>query len=90
MTKAELVKELTTESGCRRTDVEKMLEALSKVVLATLAGGDDVNLAGLGRLRTVRREERKGRNPRTGQELTIPARMRVTFVSSSTLKDAVQ
>ena len=50
-----------------------------------LAKGDEVHIHGFGNFRVVKREARVGRNPRTGEEVRIPARKAVRFAASTTL-----
>ena len=87
MTKAELIAALAKETDLSKAKAEECLVQLGAIITSELAVGNDVSLPQLGRLRTVRREERQGRNPRTGAPVTIPARWRVTFVSSKALKE---
>ncbi|MXY85719.1 MAG: hypothetical protein F4Y95_04300 [Chloroflexi bacterium] len=79
MTKAELARAVTQHSNVAATDVDRVLESLTEVVLAQLSpeGPGVVTLAGLVRAEVAplpERSERAGRNPATGEPITIAAR----------------
>lgn len=86
MTKAELVAEIATRSELAKADAEKALDALSETTVATLKSGGEVVLPGLGKLSVADRAARRGRNPSTGEEITIAASKAAKFTASSTLK----
>ena len=69
---------------------EKALDAVLEILHAELAAGRDIALYGFGTFKVTERSERKGRNPRTGEEMTIPASKAVKFVPSAALKDAIK
>lgn len=89
MTDDELVAALAARLGGSAADAARALEAVRAVVLQGLTAEGEVSLPGLGlfRLRVVR--ERVGRNPRTGEEIRIPASASVTFQPGRALKEAV-
>lgn len=89
MKKVELVEAVAEEAGLTKSDATKAIEAFQKVVTETLANGDKIPLVGFGTFAVSRREAREGRNPRTGETVTIAARNAVTFKPGSALKDAV-
>lgn len=93
MTKAELINQLYKEHAGElpaKSVVEDTYNALCSVMVAELLDGGEVPLKGLGKLKAKKTAVRKGRNPRTGAEITIPAGMRVTFVPNKELKDALK
>ena len=69
--------------------IGKVFDACGTVALASLKNGDDVPLFGLGLIKPVKREARKGRNPRTGKEVKIPARNTAKLSVSKMLKEAL-
>jgi DNA-binding protein HU-beta len=90
MTKAELVKALKdTARLATNTQAETALDALTDILADTLKNGDAVTLTGFGSFRIIHRAARKGRNPRTGKELQIPASRAVKFTASKALKDGI-
>lgn len=65
-------------------------ESLCEVMAAELLGGGEVPLPGLGKLKTRRTSGRKGHNPRTGQQIDIPAGYKVAFVAGKELRDSLK
>lgn len=89
MTKAELVDKLATEGGITKVQANKVLGALVEAVTAAMTSGDAVMLGGLGTFKVSKRNERRGRNPQTGAEITVPASMVPKFTPARALKDAI-
>jgi len=87
MNKAELVKAIAQKAQVTQAVAEKCLNAFIEVVTETLKGKkEEVRLVGFGTFRVVKRAERKGKNPRTGETITIPAREVVKFVPGKELE----
>lgn len=89
MNKTEFVEAIAAESGLTKADSSRALEAAMKVVAKTLKKGDKVSLTGFCTISTSKRAARTGRNPRTGEPVSIAARTTVSFKAGSKLKDAV-
>ncbi len=89
MTKAELVAKMAEKAGISKKDAEAALNAFMDAVKEALANGEKVSLVGFGTFEVVERAERKGRNPQTGEEITIPATKAPKFRPGKGLKDAV-
>lgn len=89
MTKVELVAKVAAEAGLTKKDAEKALQAVLDGIAGALKAGDKVSLVGFGTFETRNRPERKGRNPRTKEEITIPATTAPAFKAGKGLKDAV-
>lgn len=89
MTKAELVSAIAKEAGITKANAEKALNAFLKTVTEALSKGDKVTLVGFGTFYVAERAERKGRNPRTKAEITIPACKVPKFKAGKDLKEAV-
>lgn len=91
MTKEDLVRNVTERSRIHlgrslcQVDVEAVFQALKDVAAQELTAGGEVPLPGLGKLKTKDRAARMGRNPRTGEAVTIPARRVVVFAPSEKL-----
>ncbi len=90
MTKAELIDKIASNAGLTKTDAGKALDAALDSVKAALKKGQKVTLVGFGTYSVSKRKARKGRNPRTGAEIKIPARKVPKFTAGKTLKDAVK
>ena len=85
MTKAELVERLAQATDRSRTDAEHILDAILNVLTQALENGNSVDLRGFGRFQVSEKKERQGRNPRTGETMTIAAKRVVMFKPSKDL-----
>jgi len=90
MTKTELVSRIAEKAGLTKADSEKALNAFLSAVEETLISEGKLTLTGFGTFVVEERKERKGRNPRTGKEITIPACKVVKFRPGKLLKEAVK
>ena len=90
MNKVELIAAVAEKSGLSKKDSEKAVAAVLSAVEGALAKGDKVQLIGFGTFEVRERPERKGRNPQTKEEITIPASKLPAFKAGKALKDAVQ
>lgn len=90
MTKADLVDKIHAKAGLgTKAATEQFLDAAISVLSETIANGEQVSFTGFGSFKVVERSERKGRNPRTGEEIEIPAGYGVKLSAGSALKKAV-
>lgn len=87
MTKTDIVNHLADKLGTTKKTANDFLDEF--VQLAYAEAKNDFTIPGLGKITTSTRQERKGRNPQTGAEITIPAKSVVKFKVSKTLQDAV-
>jgi DNA-binding protein HU-beta len=90
MTKAELIDKIASGTGLSKADASRALDSTLNSVRAALKKGQKVTLVGFGTFAVVKRKSRKGRNPRTGQVITIPAAKIPKFTAGKSLKDAVK
>ena len=90
MTKAELIGKITSGTGLNKVEASKALDSILSSIRVALKRGQKVTLVGFGTFSVVRRKSRKGRNPRTGEVITIPATKVPKFTAGKTLKDAVK
>lgn len=90
MTKKELVSAMAEKTEQTKVKTAEMLDALIEVVSETLSNGEEVAIAGLGKFEVRERAARNGRNPQTGEAITIAASKVPAFKASKTLKDAVK
>ena len=90
MTKAELIDKIASGTGLSKSDASKALDSTLNAIKAALKKGQKVTLVGFGTFSVVKRKSRKGRNPRTGETITIPAAKIPKFTSGKSLKDAVR
>lgn len=90
MTKAELVVKIAEKAGLTKANAERSLNAFLDAVEDTLVKDGKLMLTGFGTFAVETRKARKGRNPRTGQEIQIPESKVVKFRPGKLLKDAVK
>ncbi|RME64545.1 MAG: HU family DNA-binding protein [Nitrospirae bacterium] len=90
MTKAELVAQIASKAGLTKTDAQKALDAALETIKKALKKNQKVTLVGFGTFSVSKRKARKGRNPRTGQEIKIPATKVPKFTPGKALKDAIK
>lgn len=83
MTKADLLKAISADTGETAATIDAVLTSLANVTSKALGEGEDVTIPGLLKLDTKERAARKGRNPKTGEEIDIAAK---TVVSVKVLK----
>ena len=90
MTKADLVDKIAAKAGITKVAAEKALAAFLGSVQDQLVKDGKLTLTGFGTFVVEKRQERKGRNPRTGAVIKIPATKVVKFRVGKTLKDTVK
>ena len=89
MNKGELVDTIAEKAGSTKKDANAILDAFIEAVMESVAGGDKVMLVGFGSFQAKDRKEREGRNPSTGQPITIPATKVPAFSAGKEFKDKV-
>jgi nucleoid DNA-binding protein len=90
MTKAELIEKIAAGSGLSKADAARALDSTLDAIKASLKKGQKVTLVGFGTYSVSKRKARKGRNPRTGQVINIPAGKTPKFTAGKALKDALK
>jgi DNA-binding protein HU-beta len=90
MTKADLIDKIASDTGLSKADSNRALEATLNAIKGTLKKNKKVSLVGFGTFSVSKRKARKGRNPRTGEEIDIKASKSPKFTPGKALKDAVQ
>lgn len=89
MNKNELISEVADQAGLTKADAGKAVEAVFDTITAALKKSDDVRLVGFGTFSVTQRKASTGRNPRTGEPMTIAASTQPKFKAGKGLKDAV-
>ena len=89
MNKTQLVEAIAASADLKKKDAEAALNAFTAVVADALKAGDKVQLVGFGTFEVKTREAREGRNPRTGEKITIAASKHPAFTAGKALKDSV-
>ncbi len=90
MNKTEIVAKISDEVGLSKSDVNKVVDSLFQKIGKALKKGEPVAFVGFGTFKTVKRKSRKGRNPRTGATITIPAAKVPKFTAGKTFKDSIK
>ena len=89
MNKTELVAAVAEQVGLSKKDAEAAVKAFTDVVAEALKAGDKIQLVGFGTFEVSERAAREGRNPRTGETMTIEASKTPKFKAGKALKDLV-
>ena len=89
MNKTELISAMSENANMTKVDAEKALKAFIDTVTEELKNGGKVQLVGFGTFEVTERAERQGRNPKTGEAITIPASKSPKFKAGRSLKDIV-
>jgi integration host factor subunit alpha len=89
LTKADLIEVVRSNNDLTWQQSIDIVESIISNLKDTLVSGEDVLVSGFGKFRVKEKDERKGRNPSTGEDLMQPARKVVTFKCSGKLRDQV-
>ena len=89
MTKADIVEKLQAGTGLSRSESAEMMEEVFSIIKSTLEQGENLKIAGFGNFMVKQKSDRRGRNPQTGEAITISARSVVTFKTSAILREAI-
>ena len=90
MNKTELLDAVATKSELTKQDSRKAVDALFETISNTLAKEEKIQLLGFGTFEVRERAERTGRNPQTGEEMTIPASKVPAFKPGKELKESIK
>ena len=89
MTKSELSTQVAAQASLTKASADAAVNAVFGAITDALANGETVTLTGFGTFSTRQREARQGRNPRTGESITIAASNVPAFKAGKALRDAV-
>lgn len=87
MNKVELIGVVAENSGVAKCNVEKVLDAFTETVMDTVARDEKVQLVGFGGFYRARRAAKRGVNPRTGEQISIPERHTPKFKASTAFRE---
>jgi integration host factor subunit alpha len=90
LTRADMAESLLNELGLSKTDAHELVHLFIDELVASLAVGEQVKLSEFGNFNLQDKNERPGRNPKTGEEMSITARRVVTFKAGPKLKARVE
>ena len=90
LTKAEIANRLFDEVGLNKREAKEFVDAYFEEIRSALESGENVKLSGLGNFQLREKNQRPGRNPKTGEEIPISARRVVTFRPGQKLRARVE
>jgi integration host factor subunit alpha len=89
LTKVDIIDSIYEKIGIPKQECVRIVESVFEIIKDDLENGNDVMISGFGKWTVKAKKERRGRNPQTGEALTIDARRVVTFKPSNVLRDKV-
>ncbi len=89
LTKTIIAEKIQDNLNLPRTDTCEIMEEFLEIIKETIEKGEDIMISGFGKFCVSEKQARKGRNPATDQEMTLPARRVVTFKCSGKLRDLI-
>jgi len=89
LTKADIAQKIADDCGFMKGEAAEIVEKLLEIMKNRLASGEDVMISGFGKWNVKSKHARRGRNPQTGEQMTLDARKVVTWSYSPVLKKAV-
>jgi len=89
MTKADLVEKIHVNTGLTKDGAFAYLETILETIKKSLESAETVKITGFGSFVVKEKKSRKGRNPQTGEPITITARKILTFKPSTLLRQAI-
>jgi DNA-binding protein HU-beta len=87
--KNDIVAAIAGSTGLSKSDSAKAIDSVFDSISDALKAGEEVRIVGFGSFNVTRRKQSQGRNPRTGEPITIPASNQPKFKAGKGLKDAV-
>lgn len=89
MTKADIFEKVSTNLGLSKKDSAELVESVFSLMKSTLKSGETLKISGFGSFVVKQKADRRGRNPQTGEFITIEARRILSFKPSNVLRDAI-
>lgn len=89
-TKADLINKVAQKTNFTKKDSQKFLDAFLEAIQEHLQNGGSIQITGFGSFKVQQRKQREGRNPQTGEKITIPATRVVKFSPGKNLREKVQ
>lgn len=87
MNNAELADEIANAQGMTKSDARKVVDSVFAAIGAAAAKGGEISLSGFGKFKVKATAAREGRNPATGETMTIKASKKLTFTPAKAIKD---
>ncbi|HIJ81430.1 MAG TPA: integration host factor subunit alpha [Desulfuromonadales bacterium] len=89
MTKADIAERIQNATGLTKKESAEMIESVFDIMKSTLESGENLKISGFGNFVVKHKNDRRGRNPQTGEAITIEARQILTFKPSMLLRKAI-
>jgi len=89
LTKTIIAEQIQDTLDLSRTTTYEIMEEFLEIIKETIEEGEDIMISGFGKFCVNEKQARKGRNPATDEEMTLPARRVVTFKCSGKLRDLI-
>ncbi len=89
MTKADIFEKVQEKCGFNKKESAELVESVFRIMKQTLEKGENLKISGFGSLIVKSKADRRGRNPQTGETITIEARRVLRFKPSNVLRDAI-
>ena len=89
LTKIQIIESIQNQTGFHEDKSSDIVESILEIIKNTLASGEDVLVSGFGKFCVKNKNERKGRNPATGEKMMLAPRRVVTFKCSGELRDRI-
>ena len=89
LTRASIIEAVSAENAWSQKQSSEYVELLLEIMKSALASGEDLLISGFGKFSVKEKRERKGRNPASGDDLTLRSRKVVTFKCSGRLRDLI-
>ena len=89
LTEDDLISSIGNRLGISKFESSRILESVLETVKTSLSNGEDVLISGFGRFIVRKKDARRGRNPQTGEDLTLDPRRVITFKCSPVMRDRI-
>ncbi len=89
MTKLNIAERIQANTGFNKREATDILEGVLSILKSTLEKGENIKICGFGKFEVKRKKDRRGRNPQTGETITIESRRILSFKPSGKLKTAI-
>jgi DNA-binding protein HU-beta len=89
MNTADLIERVAAEHGVAKDHARRIIDSTFAAITAAAVSGEEIALAGFGRFKVADKPERQGRNPATGEAITIAAARKLSFSPAKPLRDAL-
>jgi integration host factor subunit alpha len=89
LTKADIILQIQKKIGYSRVESQEMIESVLSIIKETIEAGETLKISGFGSFVVKQKKDRRGRNPQTGETITIESRRIVTFKPSPLVRKAI-